>query len=439
MELLDWQSDGVLAMIALMLYSAILVAFVIRGAARIRPLGRLIPGAIAWHLVIFAFIAFWLLPHYAASSQADAIGYYADGIQNADFIRSGNWQEVSISFGTDVIPLLTGLLFVPAGANIYGILLFSASLGFCGSVYFCLAFSLWATPPQLKKYAAVVFFLPSFVTWTSIFGKDSWICLGLGLSAYGYSLLLKARTSKGLWYLIMGIIITTAIRPHISLTLVASMALAYLWGMTQRSHGSIVTKVGMIALLVGMVAGLITIASKFIGVSDLSVDNVEEYAARRSESNTGLGHSDVQISAAPGVTGTLRAFPRGIIRVMLQPFPWEINGFNSALAAAENIFLLFYILSHARRLRSLIRGISKEPYLLFSSAILMLLLLMLSLVPNLGLISRQRAQLLPFLFTLLAGVRSIRRPSANVTFVDVPSFGVRVALAPDQRAAGTGR
>jgi hypothetical protein len=429
MEILDWQSDGVFAMIALVLYGVILAGFVTRGAIRNGSIARLIPGAIAWHLAIFAFLAFWLLPHYSATSHADAIEYYADGIRNAEFIRSGNWHEISISLGTDIIPLVTGLLFAPAGANIYGILFFSSVLGFCGSLYFCRAFSLWATPSQLKSYAAIMLFLPSFVTWTSIFGKDSWVCLGLGLAAYGYSVLLKARTRRGLWSLLIGIGITTAIRPHISLTLVASMALAYLWGLTRSTRGSIVTKAGTILLLGSMVAGLIAVASSFIGVADFSIDTVGEYAIRRSARSAGAGNSSVEVRIAPGIGGVLRAFPRGIIRVLFQPFPWQIDGFNSGLAGAENIFLLFYILFNARRLRTLVRGVWKEPYLLFSFAILMLLLLMLSLISNLGLISRERAQALPFLFALIAGAKAARRRPDEMMFGGTLTFEHRSSIA----------
>lgn len=431
MELLDWQSDGVGAVFALVIYAVLLVALVARSTHTITSISRMLPAALLWHCGIFIFIAFWLLPHYAALGQADAIGYFADGMRTAENIRSGNWQEVSFSLGTDIIPLITALIFLPAGGNIYGIIFLSGALGLCGSLYFCQALALWASPEQVKSYARIILFLPSFVTWTSIFGKDSWICLGLGLAAYGYALMLKARTSSGLWYLLAGLAVTTLIRPHISLILAASMALAYLLGVTQKRRGSLITKAAMIVTFVAICGGLVTVASSFIGVSDFSVDSVEEYAVHRSQANAGAGNSDVEVQAAPGVAGTLRAFPRGIIRVMFQPFPWEVNGFNSALAAAENIFLLWYIVINARRLRQLIRGMSGEPYLLFSSAIMILLLLMLSLTPNLGLISRQRAQLLPFLFALLVAAKTVRKRPGYIPAPN-PQLAARI---PEHRVA----
>lgn len=408
MQFLDWYSDGFIAVFVLVLYSILLLAIVLNGARRIAPLARLLPAAAAWHFVVWAFIAFWLLPHYSATGQADATSYYNESLINAGMIRTGDWAGVSYALGSDIIPLITGVLFAPAGADIYGIAFFSATIGFCGCLYFCRAFSLWAPPDQIRRYSLLILFLPSFATWTSIFGKDSWIALGLGLASYGYSSMLRARAMRGLWHLALGMVIVTAIRSHIAVTVAAAMALAYGWGLTQAHRGSILSKVAIIAMLIAMAGTLVTVATKFVGVSDVSADGVADYVEARSAGNTG-GGSDVQVQATPGALGALRAFPRGIVRVLFEPFPWEVNSFNSGLAALENLYILWFALNNARRLRGLIRGMAKEPFLLFSWAFALLVTLMLSLTPNLGLISRQRSQMLPFLFAPLVAAHAMRR------------------------------
>jgi hypothetical protein len=234
------------------------------------------------------------------------------------------------------------------------------------------------------------------------------MALGLGLAAYGYSLMLKPRRPAGLLYLCAGIAITAAFRPHIAVTLAASMTVAYLWGLTRMRHVSFPARVQTVALLIVMVALLAPVARDFVGLPDASADAMQEYGHSRGAANAG-GGSAVEVRAAPGVAGTLLGFPLGIVRVLFQPFPWEVHNFNAGLAAAENLFILWFALSHARRLRELLRGMVREPYVLFSSILACGLLLMLSLTGNLGLLSRQRAQLLPFVFAPLVAAEAVRK------------------------------
>lgn len=406
--LLDLQSDGMVACLALVLYGAVLLALVLPRFRRCGALTRLIPGALVWHLVIFAFTSFWMLPYYAAEGGADCYRYHYDGLMVAQLIRSDNWGGISWGLSSAAISIITGFLYAPFGGDVYGVLFFSAVLGLCGGLYLCRAFSLWVTPAQLGRYSLVILFLPSFAMWTGYFGKDSWIALGLGLAAYGYSSMLKLRSSIGLWHLLAGVVIVTVIRPHIAATLAASMALAYLWGLTHARHGSILAKFTMAVMLIAMFALLVSVASGFLALSDLSADSMQEYARTQGAGNA-MGGSAVEIQASPGVVGALLAFPRGVVRVLFQPFPWEIQSFNTGLAALENLFILWFILSHAMRLRKLLRGMIREPYVLFSSLFACALLLMFSLTPNLGLLSRQRAQFLPFLFAPLVAAETARK------------------------------
>src|SRR5580658_6927794 len=410
---LDWQSDGLIARFALVLYGLVLLAIVWEKVRRNRTLARLLPAALLWHFVVWIFIAFWMLPYYAAQGAADNYGYHDNGIEVARMIRAGDLGTISWNLGSDTMPIITGLLYTPFGGDVYGMLFFSAALGLCAGVYLCRAFSLWVAPAQLRRYSLVVLFLPSFVTWTSTFGKDSWIALGLGLTAYGYSLMLKTRGSKGAWHLSVGVAFVTVIRPHIAVVLAGSMAFAYVWGLMKARRGSVLTKFAMVAILITTLGLLALVAYRFLGISDVSAGSMQEYARTQGQGNA-VGGSVVEIQTAPGVAGTLLAFPRGIVRVMLQPFPWEIHNFNAGLAAAENLFILLFVLSHADRLPRLFRGTAREPYLMFSMTLAGALLLMFSFIPNLGLLSRQRAQLLPFLFAPFVASETARKRGARL-------------------------
>src|ERR1039458_7195303 len=250
LQLLDWQSDGSGALAALTLYGLALLAFVLPHFRRSGVLTTLVARALAWRVVIWAFYAFWQLPYYMARTGSDSSWYHSEGMKVAQSIRDGAWGDISWGLGTPAMPIITGFLYAPFGGNIYGMLIFSAVVGFCAGLYFCRAFSLWATPAQLKTYSLIVLFLPSFTTWTSIFGKDSWVALGLGLAAYGYSALLKSHSAKTLTHLLGGMAIVTVVRPHIAVVLAGSGALAYLLGLAYRRSVSIFAKVGTALALI---------------------------------------------------------------------------------------------------------------------------------------------------------------------------------------------
>jgi hypothetical protein len=360
-----------------------------------------------------------MIPYYAATG-IDCYIYNDRGIAIAPLIRAGNWANIPWGLGSDGMNLITGFVYAPWGADAYGMMFLSAIIGLCGSLYFCLAFSLWASPVQTRRYSLIILFLPSFVTWTGIFGKDSWMAFGLGLAAFGYSSMLKPQRT-GFYHLLTGIAIMTVVRPHIAVAVAASAALSYLWGLTKANRGSILDKFQKIAMLLAMFAVVGTVARGFLRLEDVSADSLQVFGQSIGEANQS-GGSIVEVQTGNGITRTLVGFPRGIARVLFQPFPWEVHNVNTGLAAAENIFILWFILSHIGRLRKMFRGMAREPYILFSSILAGGLLLMFSFLPNLGLLSRERAQLLPFLFALLMASEAVRKRKRADT-------GLRVAWA----------
>jgi hypothetical protein len=417
--ILDWQSDGILARFMLMLSGLIVLLFVLPRVRQCRPLARLLPAALVWHFVAFLYTVFWMIPYYSTTG-LDCSYYHEHGIAIAPLIRAGDWANIPWGLGSDGMNIIMGFVYTPWGADVYGMMFLSAIIGLCGSLYFCLAFSLWASPVQTRRYSLIILFLPSFVTWTGLFGKDSWMALGLGLAAFGYSSMLKPHR-RGFYHLLAGIAIITTIRPHIAVAVAASAAVSYLWGLTKTNRGSILAKFQKIAMLLALLVLLGAVARGFLGLTEVSANSLQEVGQSNGEANQS-GGSVVEVQTGNGVTGTLIGFPRGIVRVLFQPFPWEIHNVNTGLAAAENIFILWFALSHIGRLRKMFRGMAREPYILFSSILAGGLLLMFSLVPNLGILSRERAQLLPFLFALLMALEAVRkRKRANT--------GLRVAWA----------
>jgi len=429
MEFLDWYSDGFVAFFALVLYGVILLLLVLPRARKNPILNRLVRPAILWHFAVFLFTALYVLPHYAGATGADCYGYHMEGLRLAQVLRDGNWSEVPWGVSTAATNLITGILYLPFGGDVYGMMFFSSVLGLCGSFYFCLAFAEQSDPAQTKRYTKVILFLPSIAMWSGIFGKDSWIAMGLGLAAYGYASILKARGGFG--YLLIGIILTTIIRPHISIAFVAAAATAYILGLTRSRRASILAKIGTTIVLITMLGALALVAQRFLKLDDVSAESLEQYGEARGAGNA-QGGSEVQINSAHGVAGTLIGFPRAAVRILLQPFPWEARNFSLALAAAENIYILWFICIRLRRIRRLVREITREPYILFSAILALGLLLTFSLTPNLGLLSRQRVQLLPFFFAALVAAEGYHRRPAIMSRRVSPQYQSMAPSAPLQ-------
>jgi hypothetical protein len=423
---LDWYTDGWFAQVGQVVLGVLILVLVNNGARKCKPLRGLLSWAMLWHLVVFGYYIFWVVPYYG--NVADARGYHEQGMEIAQLIRSGQWGSIQWGLSTVATNVLTGFIYSIFGVDAFGISFLSSTMGFAALVYFCRAFSLFTPSAQARKYSAIILFMPSIALWTGLFGKDSWIALGLGLAAYGYSLMHKSANSRGIGHLVLGFVLTGVVRPHIALALAVSMTTAYMWGLTQNTRGSLPMKLLRVAALLLIVGALYPVTMKFVGLrGELNADNMEEYMRTNGELNARAGGSVVNVQAAPGILGVVEAFPRVAIRVILQPFPWEVTNLNSALAALENLFIGWLILPYFRHFRGLFREMSKEPYILFSGILSLAILAMFTFVPNLGLLSRQRVQLLPFLFAVLVAaetrygrrrivaVRTILHPGTSVT------------------------
>lgn len=427
---LDWYSDGWGARLGLILIGLCLLLVVLRGARNCVPVVRLLPTALFWRSVVFLYYIFWALPYYGTGG--DVWNYHNDGIEIAHLITQGDWSGIKLGLSTQAMNILTGVFYAPFGADVYGFAFFSAVLGLAGSVYLCRTFALWASPEQTRRYAWILLFLPSYAFWAGIIGKDSWIAFGLGLSAYGYGMMQKSTSSRGFWHFMAGFSILTLIRPHVALIIAGAMAAAYIWALTQTTQGSLPMKFLRIAVLTTLVGLLYPFTLNFLGLSEnASSENVEEFMRTNGEANARAGGSVVTVQTAPGVTGMIEGIPEGVVRVLLEPFPWQVKNVNAALAAAENLLIAGLLLRYGRRIWALFRGIVRVPYFMFSSFVTVGLLLLFSFLPNLGLISRQRVQLLPFFFSVLvAATPTGRRKAGERQLAAVPPVRSAIAGAP---------
>lgn len=406
---LNWQSDGAVAYIALIVYATVVFSVSVALGSKVPGLRRLLPSAILWHLMVFLFVSFWLFPFYAAQTGVDAYVYHHEAIRLAGIIRTGHLEKISFQPGAPAVPVITAILYTPFGGDIYGMLLFCSALSLLSAVIIIKAFAKSRFTVSGRRYYYYILFLPSMAIWTSTMGKDSLVAFGIALIAYGVATAFKNGLVRGLMPLCCGLTLVAVIRIHIALVLIVAAAAAALWPQIGSRRMS---RLGMAALFIGMISILVPITASFVGLREFTLASAVERQFEVGDTvSYGGGSAFDQDSDNDR---SLRRIPIGMWNVLARPYPWEAHTPIVALAAAENILILWFVacaLGSARHVWSSVRA---NRYLLFCAFTGIGLLVLLSQFRNAGLNSRERVQILPFLLATLLATKVKRRLRSRI-------------------------
>ena len=330
----------------------------------------------------------------------DSYRYYSVGSQLALQWREGNIPPLTGSggFGTQITEAVTGALFAIFTPDMLGGFLMFAIIAYSGQLLLYAAFRRHAQAHHLKPYALFIFLLPTYAFWPSSIGKDALVLFGLGTSAYFVSRTLETFEFRWLFGLGISLVGLGAIRVHIAGLVVGGLIGAAL---LSRISNPLVPGTGLRRLLLlgaGLGAALIVVAvfPDVFGVDILDSQDRDAFTAdvvrRTSEKGT----------VVPGeAASSLLDLPAALIHVLFRPWPWEATEIQHLLAAAETTVIagLFAWYSPA-----ILRNIGKwrsNPYLVFSTLYTLAFCFFFSAVRNLGIIARQRGQVLAFFIVLI--------------------------------------
>jgi hypothetical protein len=249
-----------------------------------------------------------------------------------------------------------------------------------------------------RVFSVLVLLYPSMILWTSSLGKDALVVFFLGMAMYGVALLSKRIDGKGLLLAGIGTIGMMAIRPHIAAIFVAAGAGASLFRPFRFGLLSPMVKLLAVVLFAGMTAVVVQASASFLQLDDLSAEGVLAFIEDRQES-TEAGGAAIQRSLPTNPI----AFIDGVLTVFFRPYPWEARNLPSLISAGEGsllFLLMFFVLR--RNVVAAIRGARANPLVIGSVVYALLFAFLFSAVSNYAIIARQRVQLLPFLFFLLA-------------------------------------
>ena len=187
-------------------------------------------------------------------------------------------------------------------------------------------------------------------------------------------------------------------RPNEFALLLGGFTLAMFFrGRDVRRQLRAVRRVGSFVFLavILIVTALLTV--KFIHSNAGSVSALLKTAHKNNTGvGAGFGSSNVPYSSNPLL------FPRDIYTVLFDPLPVTARSITQLLASGENTIILVLVLTSLRRLRLVYRAGRERPYVILSAVYSLAFIYSFAALGNLGLITRERTLLFPYLLVLLA-------------------------------------
>ena len=333
--------------------------------------------------------------------------------------------------GTQFVEIVTGVVYTIIGPSFIGGFIFFSWLSFWGLFFFYKAFRVGVPDGDARRYALLLFLLPSMLFWPSSIGKEAWMTLVLGITTYGCALLLARRSGASI-YLIIGLSGVLMVRPHMALLVISGVGVGYLLrsNSAQRAValGRTRTIFGLAVIGVGTML-VIRRVSEFFGIDEFNLDTATE-TLEYAEGQTGQGGS-----AFVGGGPSLRNLPMNIVTVLFRPFAYEVNNIATLLAALEGTMLMVLFIAAWPRIRTIPRRLRKQPYIAYCLTYAILFCFMFSAFQNFGILARQRVLVFPLMLAFFAlplategprrtqrrrrGRRSIRQQLSEST--DLPS------------------
>lgn len=351
----------------------------------------------------------------------------APGFRHFNFsLAPGNLRGI-VNDGS--VSIAAAIVFVFVGANqLAGFMVFSW-LAFLGTILFFRAFSLTFRGSRDRRYAYLVFLFPSMIFWTADTSKEAIMTLALGLVSYGAAKLL-ARRRGGISLMAVGVLISAYIRPNELFLMVAGFTVSMLFAQSGGNQGAgrrLLSIVFFGSVLV--LAVFLTFHYLHSNGGSLSLQQVQQ----NNVSNGGSG--GVTYSSSP------LAYPKDVYTILLDPLPINAHGAGEYIASLENLLVLGLILTSLRNLRMVPRAAFARAYVMMCLVYSAAFFYTFAALGNLGLITRERALLFPFLFVLLSIPRGPkgRPPRFDWEVRRRDRRRVRAAAAAAARRAASGQ
>ena len=332
---------------------------------------------------------------YGGASDAERYNLYAAAHYRE--WRGGNavWDWAA-QRGTQYMELITTAIYTVIGPTTIGAFFVFAACAFWGAYLIYRALRVALPGGDHRRYALLVFLLPSLLYWPSSIGKESWLLLFVGVTALGAAKFFAGQPGAVL-LLALGATGTAIIRPHIAVLLFASLFLAQLFRPATKQVTGLLSKVAGIAVMGAAAWVLATQSAQFLGTDDLSWQALTE-SLDMAGGRTAQGGSEF----TPVPVDSPQSFPLAAVTVLFRPFPWEASNIQMLAQSLEGIFLLGLAAKSWPRVRQLPKMLRRSPYVLFSMVYTSAFIVAFAGFGNFGILARQRVLMLPFFLVIYA-------------------------------------
>jgi hypothetical protein len=329
----------------------------------------------------------------------DAENYYFAGSALAAEFRQlifggPAFQDALPNFtGTRFIRLVTAIPYVITGSTHLGGYIIFSFMSFWGLYLFYRAFCIAVPDGLRRRYAVLVFFLPSVVFWPSSIGKEAWMTTMLGIGSYGLARLL-AQQRFAYPPILVAIAAMGIVRPHVAAIFGVGMGSAFILRRSEGGGGTTKKIFGL--LLFAAVAGiLMNQLQAFFGLeSGLDAQQVFDETSRRS------GQGGAQFDTAQPTSPA--QLPWAIVTVLFRPFLFEAGNLAGLVTALEGTVLLALFLWNLPRLARLPSLMVSRPYVGYAVIYTLVFIFAFSAISNFGILARQRTQLFPIVVVVLS-------------------------------------
>lgn len=369
------------------------------------------------NIITLAFVAKMIgayvryVVEYFVYNGGDSQRYHRSGVAFATEYLNGNRSFGSLfptSFGTQFIEELNGLVALISGRSILASFMVFSWFGFLGLWAIVAAVRRTLPEVDIRLYAVLVFFLPTSLFWSSALGKDAWMLLGIGLFSTGAARLFTAQ-ARGLVYLLAGGFATGMVRPHVTVLLLAAFAIAYTVARGRR--GRALSPVLTMVTIAVIAAGAALASDPLQELLPKSKEGITAVLAETTDrSSQGGSEIDVERPNSP------LEYPQAFFTVMFRPMPYEARSATQFLSAVESLALFGAVVVWRRRIYAAIGRVLSVPFLRFSVLYTLAFAFAWSSIGNLGIMARQRVQVLPFLLILICWTTNDGQRSSRHAF-----------------------
>lgn len=322
-----------------------------------------------------------------------------------------------------------GWLYYLTGADrLTGFVMF-AFIGFVGTLLFFRA-AITAVPElDQKRFALLLFFMPSMLFWPSTIGKEAWMLGFVGLASLGISVLTAHRiTVSALVALVLGLVMAAQIRPHVAalviVALAAAAAAAVAW--PSRASSSRLRQIVIVIVALGFLSIAMSQVATYFGAEEGEVTDVFDFAQARTDTG-GSAFAPVR------VTGPQNFVP-GAASVMFRPYLHEAGSVLQLVGALESTALIGLIIFSFQRVRQVPRLFLENGYVRFAVFYTIGFVVAFSVISNFGILARQRSQLWPVVLPLLALAPKSTTTKKTPRVDNDTSTAIDADVAPDHWA-----